>query len=157
MEKYFALIKNNLVDKVVVADDAFLKHIAGQYDVIIDVTNLDRPSAGDSYYPDTKEFVSNTETLHELPVDLNQAHLQNGTENEFPPFRISRYDVSYTKGVIMIGCKRYSAPGFMDALHKMLIEGKQTVSIFSGTSHGKFEITRDDMQTLYDNLSRIKF
>lgn len=160
MEKYFALIKNNIVESVVVGTDDFISHMDGKYDHIIDVTEGDRPSTGDSYYKDTEEFISNAGHTHHIPVDLEAEHLQKGTEDGFEPFTISKYSVSYKDGFIHIGCKKYSAPGLLDALHKGLVEKQQTVGIFTsenGPAHGKFGITWDDAQKLYDALIKVKF
>ena len=161
MERYFALIKNNLVDHVVVGDDMFLSHIQSQYDAVVDVTNINRPTTGDSYYPDTQTFVSNTVTLNNIPVDMSASYLQQGTEEGFTSFQISKYNVSYSNGIVTIGCKQYSAPGLLDALYKVLQEKQSTVSIFTtlddGPTHGKFGITWSDAQKLYDALIKVKF
>lgn len=159
MEKYFALINNSLVVSVAVGDDSFLSHIDGKYDLVVDVTNRDRPMPGDSYYSNIDSFISNSiETIH-IPVDLSAAHLNSGTEKGFEPFNISKYSVRYDKGTIQIGCKKYSAPGFMDALHKILIEKETTVHCFDtskGPTHGKFEVTWDDVKKLYEALKKVR-
>lgn len=160
MEKYFALIKNNIVESVVIGTDEFLSHIKDKYDHVIDVTESDRPSTGDSYYKDTEEFISNAGHTHHIPVDLDEDHLKQGTEDGFEPFKISKYSVSYKDGFIYIGCKKYSAAGFLDVLHKGLIEKQQTIGVFTSTngpSHGKFGITWEDAQKLYDALIKVKF
>jgi len=161
MEKHFALIKNNLVEAVIVGNDDFLENIRGKYDFAIDVSEGLRPATGDSYYPDTKTFVANHLTDHRIPVDLSSAHLHTGTENGFKPFQISKYSVSYENGVITIGCKKYSAVGMLDTLHKLLIDKQQTTTYFTalktGPTHGKFEITWDDAQKLYDALRKVRF
>lgn len=160
MEKYFALIKDGLVESVIVANDDFLTHVENKFDLIIDVTNLARPSPGDSYYSDTQTFVPNEHITHSISADMNADHLQQGTEEGFAPFKISKYTVSYDNGFIVIGCKKYSAPGFMDALHRVLIEKEKTVGIFStskGPAHGKFGITWGDAQMLYNALVKVKF
>lgn len=162
MEKYFALIKNNIVVNVIVADDSFLPLIKDQYDLIIEVTDLDhRPSIGHSYYPDVEEFVSNNETTINLPVDLEEEHLQQGTEDGFEPLKLSKYTATYENGVVTIGCKKYSAPGLLDAAYKVLKEKQQTTAVFTtskeGPSHGKFGISWDDCQLIYDALIKVKF
>lgn len=159
MEKYFALINNNLIEAIIVADDDFIKHIKDKYDIILDVTN-NRPHLGDSYYPETKMFISNSNNSPEISVDLSAEHLQKGTESGFEPFNLSKYSVKYENGMVIIGCKHYPAAGFMDALHKVLIEKENTVHCFQtlddGPAHGKFGITWDDAQKLYDALSKVK-
>lgn len=161
MEKHFALIRNNLVEAVIVANDVFLSHIKDKYDLIVDVSEGCRPTTGDSYYSDTKTFVPNHLISHEIPVDLSSAHLHTGTENGFKPFQISQYSVSYETGVITIGCKKYSAIGILDTLHKLLVEKKKTTTYFTalenGPTHGKFEITWEDAQKIHAALKRIKF
>lgn len=160
MEKYFALINKGLVESVIVANDDFLDHIKDKHELILDVTYRDRPSVGDSYYKDMDIFVSNRLETHHIPVDLKLKHLNQGTEKGFEPFQISKYTVSYADGMIQIGCKKYSAPGFLDALHRFLIKKEQTVHCFTVVGkpgHGKFEVTWDDMQKLYDALSKVKF
>jgi hypothetical protein len=157
MEKYFALIKNNIVEKVIVATDKFLSNIEKQYDLIIDVTdNINRPAAGDSYYSKTKCFVSNNIDINHIPVDISANHMQNVINVDFKPFQLSKYDVKYENDMIIIGCKHYSVLGLFDALHKVLIEKQHTTSHFTtldeGPAHGKFGITWDDAQKLYDTL-----
>lgn len=161
MEKYFALIKNNIVEGVVVGNDAFLSQIQDVYSDVVDVTDRPRPAAGDSYYKDTDSFISNTVHMNHIPVDMSADHLLTGTEEGFEPFQLSQYSVKYENGVITIGCKKYSAPGLLDALHKVLIEDHQTTSHFTqledGPTHGKFGITWDDAQKLYDALVKVRF
>jgi hypothetical protein len=160
MEKHFALIKNNLVEKVIVANEDFLPHLMEKYklDFIIEVGD-NRPSAGDSYYPDTKTFVSNSSILHDIPIDPNM-YSYNGTEDGFPPFEMSKYSVSYKDKIITIGCKQYSAVGMLDTLHKLLIDKQQTTTYFtsldSGPTHGKFDVTWDDARKLYEALKKVK-
>jgi hypothetical protein len=162
MEKHFALIKNNMVERVVIATDDFLPHLMKKYelDMIIDVTGDDRPTAGDSYYPDTKTFVSNHSTIHEIPADLNAEHLHLGTDSGLEPFKMSKYSVSYKNGMVTIGCKQYSAIGMLDTLHKLLIEKKKTTTYFTaleeGPTHGKFGITWDDARRLHEALKKVK-
>jgi len=154
----YALIKNNLVESVIVGDSDFIKNI-NDYDAIIDVSNLS-VSPGDSYYPDTAIFISNTSQLHDIPVDKSALHLNLGTESGFPDFNISKYTVKYKDGNITIGCKTYPAIGVLDTLHKMLIQKEKTTTIFScasgNPSHGKFDITWEDAQAIYDALIKVK-
>ena len=161
MEKHFALIKNGIVEGVIVATDNFVGSIVAKYDLIVDVNDSTRPSTGDSYYSDMKTFVANHLVEHEVPVDMSASHLHNGTESGFAPFQISKYSVSYEAGTITIGCKKYSAPGILDTLHKLLIEKQQTTTYFTalkhGPTHGKFDITWEDAQKLYDALRKVKF
>lgn len=161
MEKYFSLIKNGLVVSIIVADDDFIQQIEHDYDFIIDVTD-NRPNIGDSYYSDTNIFISNTELAPEIQVDLSADYLQHGTEDGFEPFNLSRYSVKYEDGMVHIGCKKYSGPGLLDALHKVLIENETgTVACFkideNGPAHGQFDITWEDVQLLYDALIRVRF
>jgi hypothetical protein len=162
MEKHFALIKNNIVERVIVATDDFIPHLVKKYelDLVIDVTADDRPIVGDSYYPDTKTFVSNHSTVHEIPADPNALHLCKGTEDGFEPFQISKYSVSYGNGMITIGCKQYSALGMLDTLYKLLVEKRKTTTYFTalenGPTHGKFDVTWDDAKKLYEALKKVK-
>lgn len=159
MSKLFALVKNSLVVSVVVAKEDALEHLQGTCDLVVDVTKGHRPEPGESYYSDTKTFVSNSRTHHHIHADKTAPHLNQGTEDGFEPFKLSQHTVSYAEGVITIGCKSYSALGFMDALHKVLIEKNSTVGVFStakGPAHGKFGITWDDAQALYDALSKVR-
>lgn len=160
MERYYALIKNHIIESVVVANDDFLSHIKDKYDYIIDVTD-NRPNIGDSYYPATEEFISNTEKNHIIDVDTNLEHLQLGEDDGFAPFTLSKYSVKYNKGLVTIGCKQYNAAGLLDALHRGLEEHERgTVSCFmthdDGPSHGKFGITWDDAHKLYEALRKVK-
>lgn len=162
MEKHFALIKNGIVEKVIVATYDFLPHLMEKYglDLIVEVNDL-RPTAGDSYYIDTKTFVANHLSTHQIPVDLSAVHLHEGTQDGFEPFEISKYSVSYKDGMITIGCKKYTAIGMLDTLHKLLIEKKQTTTYFTalkeGPTHGKFLITWGDAQKIYEALRKVKF
>lgn len=160
MERYFALIKNKLVEGIIVADNDFLNHIKDKYDYIIDVTVEERPHPGDSYYPETHKFISNTLKLNEIHVNDMGEHLTNGTEEEIEPFKISKHLVSYKDGIITIDCKQYPALGFLDSLHKVLVEKHNTTTIFttskSGPSHGKHGITWEDAELLYEKLKGLK-
>lgn len=157
--KYYALIQNNIVQSIIIADDSFLKHIENKYQYIIDVTD-NKPTVGDSYYNKTNKFIPNNTDKNEISVDLNLKHLKNGTETEFKPFTLSKYSVRYEDGFVIIGCKKYSAAGLLDALHKVLIEKHHTTSHFTtfddGPAHGKFGITWDDAKLLYDALNKVK-
>jgi len=157
MKKY-ALIKNYLVESVIISDSDFIKNLSG-YNSIIDVSGLS-VSTGDSYYPDTETFISNTSQLHDIPVDKSAPHLNLGTEAGFQDFNISKYTVKYKDGNITIGCKTYPAIGILDTLHKMLVQKQKTTTIFScvsgNPSHGKFDITWEDAQAIYDALIRVK-
>ena len=161
MEKHFALIKSSIVEKVIVATDDFLPHLMEKYnlDLIVEV-NDPRPTAGDSYYADTKTFVANHLSTHQIPVDLSAEHLHQGTEDGFEPFEISKYSVSYKDGMITIGCKQYSAIGMLDTLHKLLVEKQQTTTYFTalekGPTHGKFDVTWDDARKLHEALKKVK-
>jgi hypothetical protein len=162
MEKHFALIKNNIVEHVIVATEDFLPHLMKKYglDLIIDVTGDNRPTAGDSYYPDTKTFVANHMTAHNIPADITAEYLHQGTEDGFEPFELSQYSVSYKNGMVTIGCKQYSVMGVMDTLHRMLVEKQQTTTYFTslkeGLAHGKFSITWDDARKLHEALKKVK-
>lgn len=161
MDKYFALIKSRIVKGIIIADDDFILLIQDDYDLIIDVTNIERPAVGDSYYSETNEFIKNDVSATNIPFDEDAEHLKGGTEDGFEPFNLSKYSVSYSDGIIKIGCKSYSAPGFLDSLHKVLINDHSTTSCFTiedgVPSHGKFSITWDDAKLLYDALSKVKF
>lgn len=159
MEKHFALIKNNIVEYTVVATDEFAIQLAKKYDLVIEVGD-NRPTTGDSYYPDTKTFVSNHQTVHHIPFDPSAEHLHNGTEDGFEPFEMSKYSVSYKDGMVTIGCKQYSAIGMLDTLHKLLVEKKHTTTLFTslekGPTHGKFDVTWDDAKKLHEALKKVK-
>ena len=71
---------------MVVATDDFISHAEAKYDFIIDVTDVERPTSGDSYYPDTKNFVSNFTENHIIPVDTAAEYLARGTEDSFEHF-----------------------------------------------------------------------
>ena len=161
MEKHFALIKNNLVEAVIVANDSFVQHIKDKYDFIVDVSEGARPTTGDSYYPDAKTFIANHLTDHQVPVDTSSDYLHRGTQNGFKPFEISKYSVSYENGIITTGCKKYSAIGILDTLHKLLIDKQQTTTYFTalknGPTHGKFDITWNDAQKIYEALVKVRF
>lgn len=157
----YALIKNNLVDSVIISMPENLTQIETQYDMIIDVTNREQPNPGDSYYADSDEFISNIAPVTEIPIDLTADYLNQGIDLGFEPFNISKYTVSYADSVVTIGCKTYPAIGILDTLHKLIVE-KQPVSTYfistpEGPSHGQFGITWDDAQLLYDALIKINF
>lgn len=158
---YYALIKDNLVKSVIVAESSFLPQIESEYDYIIDVTSIEsRPSVEDSYYPDTGAFISNIiNTPPALPVDFNLPCF-DGTDEGFESFTISKYLVKFEDGMIHIGCKAYPAAGFLYALYKVLEEDTSTTSCFSiisgNPAHGKFEITWDDAELLYQTLKKVK-
>lgn len=164
MEKYYALINTNLVEAVIVIDsnnNEFISSLESQYNHVIDVTsNTPRPSYGDSYYSDTNTFVSNTTSVVYINDNNIQGHIEIDLSEGFEPFELSEYTVSYEAetDMIVIGCKKYSAPGFIDALNKVMIENEHTFDCFTsldeGPAHGKFGITWDDAQLLYDNLIR---
>lgn len=160
MTKYFALIKKGLVETIVVANEDFISQIKSKYDFVIDVTNEERPNIGDSYYSDTKNFISNYRENHTIPILTNVDHLKNGTEEGFGPFEISKYSVSYKEGIIKIGCKTYSAIGMLDTLHKLLIEKCKTTTLFTsleeGPTHGKFGITWNDAKIIYEQLKKVR-
>lgn len=157
MERYYALIKKGLVIHIVVADDSFLRHVS-EY-TVVDVTGGDRPHVGDSYLPDTSTFLSNNKETIELPYD-EDSRADEGTEEGFEPFNISKYRVSYEAGYVFIGCKKYSALGLMDALRKTLVEKKENAACFSasdiGPTDGTFHITWEDAKRLYEALGRVK-
>lgn len=159
MQKYLALINNNLVEHVVVGDDNFIEHIKNQYDTIVDVTNRQRPSQGDSYYPQTKQFISNSTNFNIIDVDLPD-RLKQGTNEGFEPFQLSKYSVTYSNRIVTIGCKQYSATALLDALDKVLISDEAVSHCFitgdAGPAHGKFGITWEDAQKLYDALIKVK-
>lgn len=161
MNKYFALIKNGIVETIAFGDDIFLEHIKDKYDIIVDVTEKNRPQVGDSYYNDTNSFISNFSEVINIPVDLNQDHLKHGTNSGFEPFTISKYSVKYENGMIQIGCKKYSAAGCMDSLHKILIEKNPTNQYFTIRNgephHGKFNVTLEDAKKIYNALLTVKF
>lgn len=161
MEKYYALIKNNIVESIIVANEDFLPHIQDKYDVILDVTD-NRPVVGQSYYPDTSTFIENKSGAVHIDTDLEAEHLKLGTEDGFEPFKLSKYSVKYENGMVHIGCRQYSAPGLLDALHRGLVEKQTgTVSCFvtedAGPMHGKFGITWNDAQLLYNALIKVRF
>lgn len=161
MDKHFALIKNGIVESVVVATDDSIQHLmtALSLDLIVEVGD-NRPSAGDSYYSDTKTFVANHIAVHHIPADFSAEHLHQGTEDGFAPFQISKYSVSYKDGMITIGCKQYSAVGMLDTLHKLLVEKQKTTTYFTaleeGPTHGKFGVTWDDARKLHEALKKVK-
>ena len=160
MEKHFALIKNGIVESVTVATNEFAVSVSSKYDFVIDVSEGQRPTVGDSYYPDTKTFVSNHHTVHHIPFDPNAEHLHQGTEDGFAPFEMSKYSVSYKDGMVTIGCKQYSAVGMLDTLHKLLVEKQHTTTLFTslekGPTHGKFDVTWDDAKKLHEALKKVR-
>lgn len=158
MDRYYACIKNNTVSTVIVAKSSFIDGVRHEYDIIIDVTDISRPAVGDSFYPDTNIFVSNNDSLINIPLD---SIISTGTEIGFEPFNISKYSVKYADGLVIIGCKKYPAKGLLAALHKYLIEDREgSVSCFTeseeGPAHGKFGITWEDAQMLYDALIKVQ-
>lgn len=160
MQKYLALINKNIVHSVVIGDEKFLEHVSNEYDFVVDVTDIKRPTAGDSYYPEANQFVNNELEIISIPANLDEEHMKRGTENGFEPFNISKYSVRYENGMVQIGCKKYSAAGLFDVAHKILIEKTKTIHYFdtsNGPTHGKFAVTWDDVKKLYDALSRVRF
>lgn len=157
---YIALIKNNLVDAITEGDAAFLSYAATQYDGAIDVTDTDpRPQPGDSYYARVGAFVSNAAIYTPLNNLELASLLAQGTLDGFAPFNLSSYSVSYADGIVTIGCKQYGARGLLQALYEVLQEHKTDVADFTtnddGPAHGKFGITWDDAQMLYDALVQV--
>lgn len=159
-----ALVKNNLVESLAVGDADFALHVKNKYDYVIDVTDRDRPSPGDSYYPLSDRFIVNRDDLAAMSVaQSNAPHLTNGTEDTFEPFKLSKYSVSYDKDskIVIIGCKKYPIVGLLDALHKVLIDKEQDLHCFmvlkDGPTHGKFGITWNDAKILYETLSKVRF
>jgi hypothetical protein len=162
MIRYLAVIDKGIVENIVIADEAFKLVLQDEFDSVVDVTDMDpKPSPGDSYYPETGAFVPNTIVFNDLSADLDALHMQQGTDDGFEPFAISKYSVSYADGIVTIGCKQYPAPGLLDVLHKFLVEREANVQIFTsddtGPAHGKYGITWDDAQMLYDALIKVKF
>lgn len=160
MEKYYALINNNLVEAIAVGDENFYSIAQNQYNLVVDVTDLEtRPASGDSYYPDTNTFVPNNTNIV-FVNDNTDHHIDIDLSGGLEPFKLSQYTVSYEEeeDMIVIGCKKYSAPGFIDALNKIMAENEHTFDCFTsldeGPVHGKFGITWDDAQLLYDKLIR---
>jgi hypothetical protein len=160
MERHFALVKNFLVEAIVVGDDAFVDHIKDQYQYVVEVFD-DRPSPGHSYYPDTNQFVDNSIEALVIAPDPDILSLYNGTNDGFETWSMSKYSCSYADGVVTIGCKKYSAQGLLVVLHNLLVERSKTTSHFtsydSGPSHGKFGVTWEDATTLYNLLKEVKF
>lgn len=156
----YALVRLGLVTQVIVADEEFLPTIQNKYDYIVDVTGRDQPSAGDSYYSDTDEFINNADILSVLEANMEADYMKQGSADSIEPFRISRYSVSYAEALVTIGCKKYSAPGLLEALHRVLVDREKTVAVFTaqgaGPTHGKFGITWEDAQLLYDKLVQLK-
>lgn len=159
MQRYLALIKNNIVEAIVIGNEDFIEHIKDKYDNVIDVTDGKRPNQGDSYYPQTGQFISNSTDLNIIDTNLPD-RLKQGTDEGFESFEISKYSVSYLNGIVTIGCKQYSATGLLDALDKVLINDQDVSHCFvtgdEGPAHGKFGITWDDAQKLYDALIKVK-
>jgi hypothetical protein len=147
MEKYFALIKNNIVHSIIIADEKFIQLIQKEHDDIIEVTDINRPHPGDSYYSKTNTFVANHTEMIDIPSSEPEPTLT------FSPFQLSKYTVSHDNGYIVIGCKKYSAAGFIEALKKIAEQKEDTVTHFStlynGPAHGKFGITWGDVRKLY--------
>jgi hypothetical protein len=89
-------------------------------------------------------------------------YLNQGTDATFDPFMLSQYSVSQDveNSLVIIGCKSYSIAGMLVELHELLYEGKSTTDLFTttedGFAHGRFGITADDTQLLYDTLIKIK-
>lgn len=157
---YYALIRLGLVTQIIVADEEFLSHIENKYDYVVDVTNRERPEAGDSYYPDVDKFISNNTDEIDLSIEDKADYLTQGYLDSIEPFALSKYSVSYSKGEVTIGCKKYSVSGLICALHRVLVKREQTVEVFTvgnkGPAHGKFGITWDDAQLLYDTLIQLR-
>lgn len=153
---YYALIKKNIVDSVIIADDYFIDNIKNQYDYIIKVEENDRPSPGDSFYPETQVFISNNNAVHHLDSDLKS----EGVEKTFEPVKLSKYTMTHENGMVRIGCKLYSPKGLLEAADKVLNKDESHTFCFTtndaGPSHGKFQITWDDTRLIYATLKRLK-
>lgn len=153
---YYALIKNKLVETIIVADESFLEHIKDKYEHIVPVDEDNRPSPGDSYYSETSYFISNRDHIHELESDI----YTNGTEETFEPVKLSQYMMTYENGMIRIGCKLYTPKGLLDAVDKLLYKDESHPFCFTtndiGPSHGKFQVTWEDTQKVHDTLKRLK-
>lgn len=153
---YYALIKNKLVETVIVADESFVEHIKDNYDYVVEVNEHNRPSSGDSYYPENANFVSNSDTIHHIESNVNTG----GTEDTFSPVKLSQYVMSHENGMIRIGCKLYSAKGLFETVDKLLNQDESHPFCFTsndiGPSHGKFQVTWADTERIYDTLKRLK-
>lgn len=150
-----------MVEAIVVADKEFLEHISDKYDEVLNLTDVKHPTTGDSYYSETKMFVSNTITgHHDIKYDLNAPHLRGGKNETFEQFKISKYTVKHENRTVYIGCKSYPAAGLMDTLHKLLIEKYKVTTYFlatkDGPSHGKFGVSWEDAEKIYKALKGIK-
>lgn len=152
---YYALIKNKLVETVIVADESFVNHIKDKYDYVVEVSEP-RPSTGDSYYPETQNFVSNHDTVHYIHSNIKSG----GTEETFKPVKLSNYVMSHEGGMIKIGCKLYSPQGLFEAVDKLLHQDESHPFCFTtndiGPSHGKFQVTWEDTKLVYETLKRLK-
>lgn len=153
---YYALIKNQLVETVVVADESFVDHIKDKYDFVVEVDENNRPSPGDSYYPEMKNFVSNKDTVHHIHSEIKT----DGTEETFLPVKLSKYIMTHENEMIRIGCKLYSPKGLFEAADQALHQDESHPFCFTtndiGPSHGKFQITWEDTKLIYETLKRLK-
>lgn len=160
----YALVKNNLVSSVIVADESFVASLQNQHDHIVDVSHGERPSVGDSYYKEHSCFIPNHLETILIPVDKTEPHLYAGKREPFAPYSMSnksgKHDVRLDGDYIQIGCKKYNALGILDALHKMIRENKARhhcmVRKEHGVMHGKFCIDWKDAKTLYKRLKRVR-
>lgn len=161
MEKYYALIKKNLVKNIIVAEESFLLIIENDYDYIIDVTQGHRPQIDDSYIPLTNTFLSNHLEVINLPFNSEDEHLKQGTETGFRSFSVSNYTIKYERGYVFFGCKKFPAQGLLDALHKLIIDEKDEAACFTaedyGPTDGKFKISWIEAEKIYNELKKVKF
>lgn len=160
-ELYLALVRNNMVRTIAVGDAEFVAYAESRYDYVIDVTNhTPRPVQGDSYYPETGQFISNTQTETPLTCAELDPAIPEGTAESFAPFPLSQYSVSFADHVVTVGCRRYGAKGLLQALYEVLVENETTVEAFhtmsTGPAHGKYGITWDDATLLYNALTSLQ-
>lgn len=147
MSKIWALVKNNLVENTIVAEDSFIPLIDENYDDVIDVTNMiPCPAPGWSHINNT--FYDAPSILVNESADITSAWMQDGSASTFIPFNLSN-DESWilvqivVPGFVDLGCIRYAIPFLRDALYRASVNNEDMLPIKSLGSGSCGHITDD--------------
>lgn len=153
----WALIKNNTVHSVIVADADFVKLIKHEHDHIVEVpdgAHIGSTYENGTFYPPPDEVVD----LHHDELDSTA----NGEAEGFESFNLpdAKFPVRYSNGFIRIGCIKYKAKWLRLALTKVCKHGHDTFAMGSAVGshlfHNRHHISRKDGELLLAKLEGLK-
>ena len=165
----FALVKNSIVENIIVADKNFATAISAQYDYVLDTSHYNpTPHIGDSYDSIYDIFFGNSQQIIGQPKFIPVTpSLLNGSQPTLSPFSVKDNNTGVTFAVkvngknVNVGCLTFYAPWLTQVLFNIVngVDNGQggVTKTANGAQCDGFEVSTSNLNLMISQLQTLNF